>query len=65
MPTKLPERSLSPREDAVPVRFLLGTLAVVTTAIVLSVALLPPAPAPGSDSGLNQAEQQVAIGFPP
>ena len=72
MPTGLPERLPSPREEAVPVAFLFGTLAVATLAIALSVAFLGPAesdrgPASGSDRGYLTplAEQPVAIGLAP
>jgi hypothetical protein len=60
MPTNLPEHR--PEDDkAIPVTFLLGTLAVALMAVAMTVALTVPPAAPDDPAHVKQ----VAVGFSP
>jgi hypothetical protein len=67
MPTRLPERRVAPRNEPVPIKFLLAMFAVTSIAVVLSVAIVkdPDAPDAYANNGSSQTASLSAIDMAP
>jgi hypothetical protein len=63
MPTRLPARRATPRDEPVPVKFLLIMFAVACAAIVLSATFVKHPGAPDSYAGDEPRQTVGAIGI--